>query len=276
MKLSVAIADSNAEANAFVVWRGFESSIRKAKEYGFDGVELALRSREDIDGLTLSSMLEKSNMEVSCISTGRVFASLGQYLTNSDPTGRSAAINTIIGISELAKDFGGMINLGRVRGYYADGVEPATTESLFLDSISQIAEAADKNGVTIVVEPVNRYEINFINNVEQCAKLLDRVPYKNVGIMPDVFHMNIEDDKIGETLYRYRDSIKYVHLADSNRYAPGNGHMNFHEIFEALGRANYNDWVSVEILPKPTPDEAAKAAVDYLLPFIHRHNAGVR
>ncbi|MGI6086003.1 MAG: sugar phosphate isomerase/epimerase family protein [Acetivibrionales bacterium] len=278
MKLSVAIADTNAAANAFVVWRGFEESIVKAKEYGYHGVELALRKANEINVSRLSKMLEQNNMEVSAISTGQVFASLNQYLTNPDETQRLEAVKTITDLAILSKDFGKMVNIGRARGFYADDVEPSVIEDLFIDSLKRIVEVAAKHDVVVVIEPVNRYEINFINNVEQCAQLLDRVDFyrKNIGIMPDVFHMNIEDAHIGESLEKHADLIRYIHLADSNRYAPGNGHLDFDEVFSSLLKMKYNDWVSVEILPQPTPDIAALKAAEYLLPRIAEHNRKIK
>lgn len=276
MKLSVAIADTNAAPSAFVVWRGFEESIRKAKAAGYNGVELALKTAKEFDAAAVRRALDQNDMDVSCISTGQVFAALGQYLTNVDHDARMAAVDTLCGLCDLAKDFGGMVNIGRARGYYVDDRSREEIEGLFLDSLSRIAERADKNGVTVVIEPVNRYEINFINNVEECAALLRRVDASNVGVMPDVFHMNIEDAKIGDALRAHGDLVKYVHLADSNRYAPGNAHMNFDEIFDALYDIRYDGWVTVEILPKPSPDEAAQASADFLIPYIRRHNERLR
>jgi sugar phosphate isomerase/epimerase len=91
--------------------------------------------------------------------------------------------------------------------------------------------------------------------------------------MPDVFHMNIEDVSIGEELARNIDRISYVHLADSNRLAPGQGHIDFDDIFSYLAQVQYNGWVSVEILPKPDPDTAARWAAEFLRPRVSRHNS---
>ena len=68
MKLSVVIASKSALPSAFVVWRGFEESIKKASEYGYDGVELALKEAGEIDVSRLRRWLEKYGIEVSCIS----------------------------------------------------------------------------------------------------------------------------------------------------------------------------------------------------------------
>lgn len=272
MKLSVAIADSKAGPSAFVVWRGFAESMKKAAGYGYHGVELALRTKEDVDASELRTLLSRYSLEVSCISTGQVFADLNLYLTNADVGRRKEAIRVISGLVELAAEFGGIVNLGRARGFIAENQTEQEAAGIFLDSLAQLMPLAERNGVTIVIEPVNRYEINFINNVGQCAALLKQVASPNTGIMPDVFHMNIEDVRIGEALTENAPLVKYIHLADSNRWAPGWGHLDFQEVFSALKAGGYNGWVSIEILPKPDPDTAAKQAAEYILPMVRQFN----
>lgn len=268
MKLAVAIADTHAEASAFVVWRGFAESIQKASAYGYDGVELALCTKDEVDVATLRKLLSQYQMEVSCISTGQVFAKLGLYLTSEDNAIREKCISVLTGLIELAGEFGGMINLGRTRGFVAPEQTNERAQALFLQSIEQLLPIAQKHHVSIVIEPVNRYEINFINRVEECAALLNPIQSDLLGIMPDVFHMNIEDAQIGGALIEHADKIRYIHLADSNRLAPGQGHTNFDEIFAALQQSSFDGWLSVEILPYPSPDLAARQAVEFLQKYI--------
>ncbi len=273
MKLSVAIADAKAGPSAFVVWRGFAASMEKAAACGYHGVELALRGKEDVDVPEMRALLAKFGLEVSCISTGQVFADLNLYLTCPGKSRRAEAVRVICGLVELAGEFGGMLNLGRTRGFVAEDQTPAQAEALFADSLAQILPVAQRHGVCLVIEPVNRYEINFINRVDECAALLARLGMQNVGIMPDVFHMNIEDAQIGATLRNHAPLVKYVHLADSNRRAPGWGHLDFEDVFLGLRAGGYNGWVSIEILPLPNPDSAAKQAASCILPKIERYNA---
>ena len=136
----------------------------------------------------------------------------------------------------------------------------------------QLCNYAGPKNVTLVLEPVNRYEIDFINSVEQGAALMKKVDRPNMKLMPDVFHMNIEDVIIGSELEKYINRIGYIHLADSNRRAPGQGHTDFREIFDHLKKAGYDGWVSVEILPDPDPDTAAQDAVRFLRPMIDQYN----
>jgi sugar phosphate isomerase/epimerase len=272
MKLSVAIAEVQALPSAFVVWRGLENSIAKAADFGYQGVELALKTADEVDAAALESWLLKKDMEVSCISTGQVFADLGLYFTHPDASVRDKVISVFAGLIELAADFGRLINVGRTRGFIAAGQTAAEAEQLFLETATHICDMADKRSVTIILEPVNRYEINFINSLDEGARLIQKSGISTMGLMPDVFHMNIEDDKIGDSLVRNARWIRYIHLADSNRLAPGWGHIDFAEVFAGLRQADFDGWASIEILPKPDADTAALQAAQYILPLIAAYN----
>lgn len=274
MKLSVAVAGENAPADAFVVWRGFEHSVRKAAELGFHGIELALKEAAEVDPKKLSKWLSEHKLEASCISTGQVFAVLGLYFTHPDSSVRERTLEVFRELIDLSTDFGGLINVGRARGYYAEGQPREQTEKLFIDTCRTLCDYAAPKNVTIMIEPVNRYEINFINSVSEGAELLARVERDNIGLMPDVFHMNIEDAHIGDALAEHARYVKYVHFADSNRWAPGQGHLDFDDVLRGLKRGGFDGWVSIEILPKPDPDTAARQSAAAVLPMVERYNSG--
>ena len=271
MKLSVAIAAQDAPDTAFVVWRGIEDSIKKAAGLGFHGVELALKDAAEICPQELDTWLSRSGIEVSCISTGQVFAVSNLYFTHPDPDVRENTFQAFRGLVELAADHGQLINVGRARGSYREKQSRAETERLFIEMAQRICDYGEPKGVTLMIEPVNRYEINFINSVEEGAELLRRVDRPNIGLMPDVFHMNIEDRQIGQTLIDHADLVRYVHLADSNRNAPGQAHLDFDDVFGALARSGFDGWVSIEILPLPDPDTAARQAAEFILPRIEKY-----
>ncbi len=86
--------------------------------------------------------------------------------------------------------------------------------------------------------------------------------------MPDVFHMNIEDRSIQSELVRCAEYISYIHFADSNRLAPGQGHLHFPDIINTLKAVGYDGWITIEILPEPDPDIAAYQAVNYIRQLI--------
>lgn len=274
MKLSVAIASAEAPPSAFVVWRGFEDSIRKAAQLGFHGVELALKDAAEVDPRWLEKTLSRYGLGASCISTGQIFSVHNLYFTHPDSSVRQKTIDTFKELISLAADFGGLVNVGRARGYYDEKQSKAETENLFVESCRTLCDFAAPKDVSIIIEPVNRYEINFINSIAQGSEFIIRVERENIGLMADVFHMNIEDPKIGEAFVDHHTLIKYVHLADSNRWAPGNGHLDFADVFDGLKRAHFDGWTSLEILPEPDPDSAARIGAETILPMIEKFNNG--
>lgn len=271
MKLSIAIANTHALPSAFVVYRGFEACIPKAAHLGFHGVELALKRAEEVDPPRLRELLTDNCLEVSCISTGQVYADGGLMLTHENPVKREEVKRIFREFIDLADGFGKTVNIGRVRGALEN--RPSLyVEDLFIEVARELCDYALGKEVTLILEPVNRYETDFINTVEEGVALMKKVGRPNMMLMPDVFHMNIEDRSIGPELAKYIDYVHYIHVADSNRKAPGQGHVDFPRLFNELFGAGYNGWISAEILPKPDPDEAARQTVEYLLPLLNVYN----
>ena len=268
MKLAVVIASENALPSAFVVFRGIKESIRKAAEMGYDGVELALLDKNQIDISIVKGLIKEYGLQIPVISTGQVFAGSKLWFTAADPEIRTKAITVMKGLVEHAAEFGAMVNFGRVRGFIAEGESLEIAESRFGEVVSEINEYAQRLGVGLILEPVNRYEINFINNLDEGVALLKKLAIPGLKLMPDVFHMNIEDCSIEGNLKKYIDDIAYIHFADSNRLAPGWGHLDFKKIVNTLEEVNYKGWISVEILPIPDPDSAAKQAIAFLRTLI--------
>lgn len=270
-QLSIVVAARYASPAAFSVFRGFEESIPQIAGLGYNGIELALKDRSEIDQNSLDKLLEKYNLTVSAISTGRVFSESGLMFTCGSREDKKKLVEVFTGIIDLAACYGGKVNIGRVRGSFG-GNDRKLTITRFSEMASRLSEYALKKNVTLLLEPVNRYEIDFINSLRDGAELLKSLDLSNMKIMADVFHMNIEDRTIGGEIIEYIDHISYIHLADSNRLAPGWGHTDFEDIFSCLRKAKYSGWFSVEILPVPDPASAARQAVEYLNPLIRKYN----
>ncbi len=262
-KIAVAIAHKEALHEAFVVFRGFEENIPMAADLGYNGIEMALRRANEIDPVKIEKLLVKNKMEVSAISTGQIFAESGLTLMEQDISGRKQLFDTFFGLIDLAADFGNKINIGRVRGSI-DANNRAKCLELFKEGISKLCEYALIKNVDILLEPVNRYEINFINNLQEAGEIINTLNIPNLYMMPDLFHMNIEDKIIEDELVRFGNKINYIHFADSNRLAPGWGHTDFISIHKTLVDIHYTGWYSVEILPKPTAVDAARQAINFL------------
>ena len=269
MKIGLAIAPANASPLAFVVFReDLKVSIRKASELGYDGVELALANPEEINVAQVKDLIQRYNLELPVISTGRVFAEEKLWFTHPDEKIRHAAIQRVKDMVKLASQFKANVNIGRVRGDIPKNEEEVEVKERFFSAMSECADFAANYGVELLLEPVNRYETNFINSVEEAIDIVDEIGKENVKLMPDVYHMNIEDASILNSLQKAKQRISYIHFADSNRQAPGKGHLDFRSIINVLKNIGYDGFVTVEILPQPDPDTAAKMAIDYLRPLL--------
>ncbi|MDR3199907.1 MAG: sugar phosphate isomerase/epimerase, partial [Spirochaetales bacterium] len=162
MKLSIAIADSNALPSAFVVFRGFEASMKAASELGYNGVELALKRPDEVQPEKLDSLLAEYHLEVSAISTGQVYADLGLSFTDPPSAKKDGLVSMFHDFIDLAARYGGKVNIGRVRGNKGTQ-NSGEAVARFVETVRGLSVYAKTKGVTILMEPVNRYEIDFIN-----------------------------------------------------------------------------------------------------------------
>ena len=127
---------------------------------------------------------------------------------------------------------------------------------------------AEREKIPVVFEPVNRYETDFLVTMDEVLDLINRLASPALGILADTFHMNIEEASIESSLRRARPRLRHVHVADSNRHAPGWGHLDFPALVRVLREFGYTGYLSAEILPRPDPVSAARQAIAHLRPLL--------
>jgi sugar phosphate isomerase/epimerase len=128
-------------------------------------------------------------------------------------------------------------------------------------SLDEFGERAARYGQPFLYEPLNRYETNLINRTVNAAGFLATLGTKNVRILADLFHMNIEEHDIVGALREAGPLIGHVHFADSNRQAMGFGHTSIKPIIAILREIGYAGYLSAEILPLPDPITAAEQTI---------------
>jgi sugar phosphate isomerase/epimerase len=274
MKIGLVVSTEDAPPSAYVVFRDdLGKCVDRCAALGYDGVELALRKRSQADVNMIKQRLAATGLEVSCISTGQVFAVDRLYFTHPDMVIRKEAVERIAAMIRLAAEFGAMVNMGRVRGVVHEDEDRLQALQWFTDCVHQCADIAEPLGVQLLIEPVNRYEVNFINNCAEGLEIVRALARTCLRLMPDTFHMNIEDISFRDSLLASKEHIGYIHVADSNRRAPGWGHLPFNEVFAALHEIHYDGWITSEVLPFPDPGQAAKQAIRFLRPYASHNNA---
>jgi len=262
MKLGIVLAVQPSSFSAIPFKEGLEENVAKIKKLGYDGAELAVLHPDQLNLEWLQAILDKNKLNIIALQTGLVSLEDKLSFTDPDPVIRRKAIDRIKSHVRLGKKLNALVIIGLVRGKGGKGVSNEQIDTWLVEALKECA--GEDSSVKLVIEPINRYETEIINTLDDCLKVLDKVNMKNVGILMDTFHMNIEEVSMTKSLEKAKDHLFHVHVADSNRWYPGAGHINFKEIIDTLEKINYQGFVSAEILAKPDPVTAAAKTIEYM------------
>jgi sugar phosphate isomerase/epimerase len=262
MQKCIVISTPGAKFSALAMKEDFRESIKKVAALGYDAVELAIRDPGTVAVHEIKRLLQQHHLTVPAIGTGQAYGEEGLSFTDPDPEIRRKAVQRIKDQMNLTIDIGGaQVIIGLIRGTVKPGMDKEEAEKYFIQSMLECLEY--KPEVTLTLEPINRYETNLYNDTRSAMEVIDRIGRSNLKMLVDTFHMNIEERDIIESILHAKGYISHVHFADSNRWAPGCGHIDFSEILDALEEIGYQGAVSAEILPKPTPEECLKLTMAY-------------
>jgi sugar phosphate isomerase/epimerase len=264
LRLSIVLSTHQTQFEAVAFKSDFETSIAKIAGWGYDGVELAIRDPDLVDVDTLERVLSDHGLKVPAIGTGQAWVEERLSFTSPDQAVRHAAIARIKSHLPLAKQFNALVIIGLIRGITPPGQTHAQSMQYLTESLQDCTETAVSTGVRLALEPLNRYETDLIHTTDKSLELLDRVGSSNLGLLLDTFHMNIEEVMIEESIRRCGEHIFHFHVADSNRWYPGAGHLDFKSILNTLFSTGYQGWVSGEFMPDPDPDTAAQRSINLL------------
>lgn len=264
MKLSIVLSTQPAQFQAATFKGDLETNLERIAKLGYNGVELAIRDPRLVNLDELVELTSSQGLSVPAIGTGQAWGEDGLSFTDPDKSVRQAAIDRIKAHIPVAKRFEAVIIIGLIRGIVKPGVEAAQAMDWLADALWECSTAAQQHGIRLALEPINRYETSLINSVSQGLELIERVGMGNFGLLLDTFHMNIEEADIEASIHSCGKHIFHFHVADSNRWHPGAGHLDFKSILRTLELGGYRGWVSGEFLPNPDPSTAARKAITFL------------
>ncbi len=264
MKLSIVLSTQQAQFQAVTFKGDLEANLRAIAAMGYDGVELAIRDPKFADIDILEGLTRANKLSVPAIGTGQAWGEEGLSFTDPDSSIRKEAIKRIQSHIPTASRFGAVIIVGLIRGILKPGVKQEQALDWLVEAIRDCCTVARLHGIRLALEPINRDETTLINNVAEGLELIERVGADNFGLLLDTFHMNIEEPDIEESIKKCGARIFHFHAADSNRWAPGSGQLDFNSVLNALFATGYSGWVSGEFLPKPDAITAAKRGIDFL------------
>ncbi len=255
---------AGARSCSGTIWK----APRPRAELGYDAIELFAPAADAVDPAKLRQLLAGHGLGLAAVGTGAGMVRLKLSLTDADAQKRAEAKAFIKTIIDLGAPFGAPAIIGSMQGRSGNGVSHPKALDDLAEALEELGAHAEASGVKLIYEPLNRYETNLINTVEAGVKLMDSLKTKNVTLLADLFHMNIEEKSIPEAIMAGAGHIGHVHFVDSNRRPAGFGHMDYAPIAKALREIGYEGYASAEALPWPDSDSAAKQTIEHFRRFL--------
>lgn len=236
--------------------------VDKVREMGFDVIEIPIFSgTPDFNYIGARKAIEEAGLECSVLSV------LGERedINSEDETLQQNALNHLKRCISAAEKLGA----GAVAGplYAPLGKKRVTSPEQkkaewerCVKNLRKAAEFASEHGVVIALEPLNRFETDFINIVSDAVRLVEDINHPAVGIQLDTFHMNIEEKSIPEAIRKAGKYAYHMHACENDRGTPGTGHIPWKEVAKALKDIKYDRYVVIEAFSQVSKDLAAATA----------------
>lgn len=223
--------------------------IKKAKKIGFDVLEFQAQPLLEMTKERMNELVKAANDE-GIEMTYSLGLDRNYDVSSLDEKIRLGGVDYLKRIVERIGYMGGTLLsgvsyagwgtpdnfLGDKRPYWEQSIK----------SMKEIIKTAEDNGVTYCVEAVNRFETCLINTAEEALRYSEEVDSPNIGVLLDTYHMNIEENNIGDAIRLVGNKLTSFHTGENNRTAPGRGHLDWDEIFKALAEINYKNRIVSE------------------------------
>jgi sugar phosphate isomerase/epimerase len=271
MKLAYTVATpETADSGMFAMHGSIEQNFETLGRLGYDGAELMVRDVSQLKASAIKAAAAAHHLEIKAISTGQLHKEDHLSLNDADRDRRKLAVSRTKAVVDFAAELGAQVNIGNLRGHLPAAGSRQESVDRARESISQIAEHAASNRVIVALEPQCRFLINWLNSVAETIEFIRSVNAKNVKMLFNIYHAGMEEPSVFASMIVARDRISGVQLSDSNRRAPGAGHVHFGEILRVLDALGYQGYLSVECLPMPDAATAAEIAIRHLRPLMPR------
>ena len=234
----------------------------KLKKWGFETVEIPVEAPEHIDPAKVRAAAEKAGLAIgsicACMGPGRDLRGTdAEQKTGRDYVGA---------LIDQAVDLGCPRVIGPIYSVVgkADAVEPdqqKTEWALVVENLKTLARQAEQRGIILCIEPLNRFETDFLNTCDQGLKLIRAVGSKAVKLHLDTFHMNIEEKDQAAAIRKAGRLLAHFHACGSDRGTPGGDHIDWKPIVKALKEINYQGDIVIESFTTDVKVIARAAAI---------------
>jgi D-psicose/D-tagatose/L-ribulose 3-epimerase len=218
------------------------------RRLGFWGVELNMADPSAFDRADVLDFLAEYDLALSMYASGLTAKTFGLSLSASDEEVRAASVDMARRMIRLISGTGAGLIFGFMKG--PGGQDPQRARERFRRSLGELAPEAFELGVPLVVEATNRYESTLANALDDTWELIADFADRGVEILPDTFHMNIEEVDMADAVTRHLGHFSSFHISDNNRFFPGYGAIDFGAVIGCLKRIGYKGRLGIEGNPK--------------------------
>jgi D-psicose/D-tagatose/L-ribulose 3-epimerase len=234
--------------------------LPKIKAWGFDGVEVPLFRPHEFASTAIRAGVEANGLECTVCSV----LVKGFSLISDDAAVRRATLTHMQDVIKATADAGAKVVAGPLYcpvGYLPGRRRTPDEWKWAIEAYQQLGDTLVSQGVTLAIEPLNRFETYFLNTAADAARLAEEVNHPNIGILFDTFHANIEEKDIADGYRTIGRHLKHVHTCENDRGIPGSGHVEWGDVFSALHETKYDDWLTIESFGFALGDLSAAAAI---------------
>lgn len=259
-----------------------EVTLRRIKRLGFESIEISGEPKQ-YDTKTSRPLLKQHG--IRC--WGAVTLTLGQRnLAASNEAQRASSLDYVKSVVTMVKELDGTeitIVPATVGKVVPDGT-PEQEWKWVVEGLKEVYAHAQRSGVRMAIEPLNRFETYFLNRADQALRLAQDVG-PDCGVCLDVFHMNMEEVDMFASIKKVGKRLADVHVAENNRLAPGMGNIDWKKLVATLREVGYDGALTMEAVApvdrtpvSPWPNQVEKNPVDISpeqLKFIQDHGSSL-
>lgn len=258
------------------------------RQIGFSDVEIIVTDPAELDAAHLARCVVDSGLRPIVgleIGPEKDLASESQDI-------REAGVAYVVDCMEIASRLGAELVVGPLhsaegRTWVMTRADRAATMDRSVRSLRRLADEAERRGVLLALEPLNRFGNNLVNTTAQALQLVEAVDSPALGMLLDTFHMNIEETDIREAIRAAGDRCLHIHASENNRGVPGTGQVRWADLAAGLADIDYRGSVCIEAFcPQLAacsgfvradlvrdPDSAAASGLRFLTCLLERPNA---
>ncbi len=234
----------------------------KFKKWGFETIEIPVEAPEHIDPVKVKAAADKAGLAIgsicACMGPGRDFRGTAEE--------QATAMTYCKALVDQAAIMGCPRLIGPIYSVVgkADAVEPEQQKvefALVVKNLKVLASFAATRDITLCIEPLNRFETDFLNTTDKGLALIKAVGAKNVVLHLDTFHMNIEEKTQAAAIIKAGKTLGHFHACGSDRGTPGGDHIDWKPIVAALKKIGYQGDVVIESFTTDVKVIARAAAI---------------